>query len=310
MDMVAAMIVFARVVEANSFSAAARRLGQSKSAVSKQVARLEDRLGARLLNRTTRRLSPTEVGAALYERCARIAAEVEEAELAVTRLHAAPRGTLRVNAPVSFGHLHLAPVIPAFMERYPELAVDLTLSDRFVDLVEEGYDLVVRIARLEESSLIVRKLAPARRIVCAAPAYVERHGAPAVPADLARHRCLLYAQQAVQHEWHFTDRAGGRHAVRVAGASAGTFQVNNGDALRAVLLQGFGLALLPTFLAGEDIAAGRLVRLLPDHEDVFGTIAALYPHSRHLSPKVRAFVDFLAERFGPQPAWDAAPGSP
>lgn len=300
MDSVSAMITFARVVETRSFSAAARRLGMSKSAVSKQIARLEDRLGARLLNRTTRRISPTEVGAALFERCARIAAEVEEAEQIVTRMHAAPRGVLKVNAPVSFGHLHLTPALAPFMARHPELRVDLSLNDRFVDVVEEGFDVVIRIARLADSSLVARQLAPARRIVCAAPSYLARHGMPQTPAELAGHDCLLYGQPAVQDEWRFVDRAGGAHAVKVDGC----FRADNGDALRAALLEGLGVGLMPTFLVGEDITAGRLIHLLPDHENPFGAVNAVYPHSRHLSPKVRAFVDHLVERFGPEPYWD------
>ena len=301
MDTVAAMIVFAKVVEANSFSEAARRLGQSKSAISKQVAGLEDRLGARLLNRTTRRLSVTEVGAALYERCARIAAEVEAAEQVVTHLHAAPRGTLRVNAPMSFGHLHLAPAIPAFLDRYPEVAIDLTLNDRFVDLVDEGFDLAIRVARLNDSSLVARKLAPERVVVCAAPSYVARRGAPQAPADLTAHDCIVYAQPSPQDQWSFVDREGRRSAVAVRGR----LQANNGDAIRAALLAGAGVGRLPTFLVGADICEGRLVRLLPEYDSVFeGGVYAIYPHSRHLSPKVRAFVDFLVESFGPQPAWD------
>src|SRR3546814_515354 len=181
------MAVFARVVEAKSFSAAAAELGQSKSAVSKQVSRLEDRLGARLLNRTTRRLSLTEVGAAFYDRCRRIVAEAEEAELAVTRLSATPRGVLRINAPFSFGVLHLGPTLPDFMRRYPDLKVDLTLNDRFVDVVEEGYDVVLRIAWLPDSSLVARRICDFRRVICAAPGYWDRRGRPAAPADLADH---------------------------------------------------------------------------------------------------------------------------
>ena len=301
MDTVAAMIVFAKVVEANSFSEAARRLGQSKSAISKQVAGLEDRLGARLLNRTTRRLSLTEVGAALYERCARIATEVEAAEQIVTHLHAAPRGTLRVNAPMSFGHLHLAPTIPAFLDRYPEVTIDLTLNDRFVDLIDEGYDLAIRIARLTDSSLVARKLAPARLVLCAAPSYVARRGAPLAPNDLQGHECIIYAQQTLLDQWQFLDGEGHRSTVGVRGR----LQSNNGDAIRAALLAGAGIGRLPTFLVGPDICDGRLVRLLPDYDSVFdGGVYAIYPHSRHLSPKVRAFVDFLVESYGPQPTWD------
>ncbi len=302
MDTLNAMLVFARVVEANSFSEAARRMGLSKSAVSKQVSALEDRLGARLLNRTTRRISPTEVGAALYERCARIASEVEEAELIVTRLHAAPRGRLRVNAPMSFGHLHLSPAMPEFLDRYPELSVDLALNDRFVDVVEEGYDVAIRITRLRDSSLIARKLAPARRIVCASPGYLARHGRPRAVADLTQHTCLIYTYAERSDLWSLSDGTGQRYHVQVKG----TFSVNSGDALKAAAVEGLGITLLPTFLVGREIADGRLVNVFPDVIDDFGGIYAIYPHNRHLTPKVRALVDFLVGRFGSAPEWDRA----
>ncbi|MCW5731549.1 MAG: LysR family transcriptional regulator, partial [Alphaproteobacteria bacterium] len=192
MENLMAMAVFARIVEAGSFTAAARRLGMSKSAVSKQVSRLEEALGTRLLNRTTRRLSLSQAGLAFHEHCARILAEAQAAEEAVQSLQAEPRGLLRVNAPMSFGILHLAPAIPDFLARYPGLRVDMDLADRYVDLVAEGFDLAIRIGRLEDSSLIARRIAPARRVVCGTPDYFARHGVPAEPADLARHNCLLY----------------------------------------------------------------------------------------------------------------------
>ena len=302
MDIVGGMIIFARVVEANSFSAAARRLGLSKSAVSKQIAALEDRLGARLLNRTTRRLSPTEVGAALYERCARVAAEVEEAEQIVTRLHTAPRGVLRVNAPVSFGHLHLAPVIPDFMAQYPELQVELTLNDRFVDVVEEGYDMVVRIGLLRDSSMVARKLASSGSVLCASRAYLDRHGDPKTPGDLADHDCIAYSYLAEPREWRLIDGQGHRHTVRITGR----LTVNNGDAILAALCAGGGIGLLPAFIVQDAVVDGRLERVLPGYDIPELGIYALYPHARHLSPKVRAFVDFLAVRFGPAQVWDRA----
>ena len=302
MDSVNAMIVFARVVEANGFSAAARRLGLSKSAVSKQVAALEDRLGARLLNRTTRRISPTEIGQALFERCQRIAAEVEEAELAVTRLSTAPRGRLRVNASMSFGHIFLAPVLPDFHARYPEVTVEMTLNDRIVDVVEEGYDLAIRIARLDDSSLIARKLADAQRILAASPAYLARAGRPERAADLAQHDCLTYSYAARPGVWRVADADGAVREVPVSGS----LHTNNGDALRAAALAGLGIVELPTFLIGDDVAAGRLVHVFPHFVDRFGGIYAVYPHNRHLSAKVRALVDFLVARIGPKPPWDCA----
>ena len=300
MDNLTGMAIFARVVEARSFTAAAAALDLSKSAVSKQVARLEDRLGARLLNRTTRRLSLTEVGAAFYERCARILVEVEDAELAVGRLQDAPRGTLRINAPMSFGQLHLAPAVADFLNGHPGLAIDLTLNDRIVDLVEEGYDVAIRISRLADSSLIARRLVPSRRVVCGSPAYFERHGVPRHPADLRRHNCLLYSYLPSAEEWQFVG-PDGPAAVRVSG----TLRANNGDALEAAMLTGLGVALQPTFIAGRDLQAGRLVAVMPDYVDESASVYAVYPHIRHLSAKVRAFIDFLAARFCPAPPWDA-----
>ncbi len=296
MEDFAGLAVFAQVVEARSFSAAARSLGMSKSAVSKRVARLEDRLGARLLNRTTRRLSLTEVGAAFYERCARIVSELEEAELAVTRLSSEPRGTLKLNAPVTFGQLQIAPAVPELLARHPELRIDMLLSDRVVDLVEEGFDLAIRLGPLPDSTLVARRLAPDRRVVCATPGYLERHGRPRTPAELETHNCLGYSFLGTQSEWRFRGPRGERpQRVR------GNFQANNGEVLRAALLEGLGLALMPTFIVGRDLAAGRLELVLEDYELPPGGVHAVYPHGRHLSPKVRAFVDFLSDRFARAP---------
>ncbi len=301
MDSLSGMAVFARVVEERSFTAAAHQLGLSKAAVSKQVTRLEERLGARLLNRTTRRLNLTEIGAAFYQRCVRILAEAEEAELAVTRLHATPRGTLRVDAPLSFGVRYIAPALPEFMRRYPELRVDLTLTDRFVDLIEEGYDLAIRIAHLPDSSLIARKLGESRRIVCATPDYWAEHGRPAAPADLAGHNCFGYSYLATRNEWRFQGPAGPA-AVRVAGSLTS----NNGDILRAAALGGLGVVLTPTFMVCDDLRAGTLEPVLADFPVEPQGIHAVYPHNRHLSAKVRAFVDYLLESFGATPPWDGA----
>lgn len=302
LDHLAAMAVFARVVEDGSFTAAARALGLSKSAVSKQIGRLEDRLGVRLLNRTTRRLSLSEAGEAFYERCRRAVAEAEAAEAAVSRLAAAPRGALRVNAPMSFGLQHVVPALPEFLARYPELDVDLALNDRYVDLVEDGYDVGVRIGRLGDSSLIARRLARSRRVPLAALDYLRRRGRPLHPTDLRNHDCLTYAYQAERSGlWRFRGPGG---AVRVE--VGGRLRANNGDALREAALAGLGIALLPTFIAGDDLRAGRLTALLQDwQEEGEGDVHAVYPAARNLSPKVRVFVDFLAARFGDPPYWDA-----
>jgi DNA-binding transcriptional LysR family regulator len=294
------MEAFVRVADSRSFSEAARRLRLSKSVVSRQVSALETQLGARLFHRTTRSLSLTEVGQAYYERCARILAEIEEANLSVSSLQGEPRGTLRINAPMSFGVLHLAPLLPSFLERYPLIDIDMAMNDRFVSLIDEGFDVAVRIGKLEDSSLIARHLAVARRVVCASPAYLERRGVPATPDDLADHCCLTYANRTTPEEWSFQTRDGQRWPVEVHGR----LRVNNGDVLRAAALGGVGIITLPSFIVGRDLQAGTLVALLADYLPQDLAIHAVYPHNRHLSPKVRAFVDFLVEQIGPRPYWD------
>ena len=299
-----AMALFARVVEAGGFSAAARELGLSKASVSKRIARLEDRLGVRLLNRTTRRLSLSEAGEAFYAGCRRMVSEAEAAEQAVTHLAAAPRGTLRVNAPMSFGQLHLAPALNAFLERYPELAVDLVLDDREANLVQDGFDVGVRIKPLQDSSLIARRLAPSRALICAAPAYLEAHGAPVRPEDLSRHPCLLYSYHSEPGVWVMRGPEGERR-VRVSGR----LRANNGEALLKAAVDGFGVTLMPTFIIGEALRQGRLQPVLRDWAAGSPVaVHAIYPASRNLSPKVRVFVDFLGERFAPEPYWDRGLG--
>jgi DNA-binding transcriptional LysR family regulator len=295
-----AMAAFVQVVEGRSFSAAARGLGLTRSAVSRQIAGLEDRLGARLLNRTTRRLSVTEAGAVYYEHCARILADIRAAERAVMDLDEAPRGLLRVNAPMSFGLGHLGPAVAEFAAAHPALKVELTLDDRVVDLVGEGYDLAIRIAELPPSTLIARRLAVSRRMVCAAPAYLERAGRPQRPEDLSRHACLGYSYLVTGNDWRFRG-PDGPITVRIDPV----LSANNGDVLCQMAVAGLGIMLAPSFIAGDDLRAGRLVPLLADWTDADTGIFAVYPHSRHLSPKVRAFVDFLVVRFGPDPYWDA-----
>lgn len=303
MDRLTGMAVFAKVVEQQGFSAAARALGMSKSAVSKQVAALEDRLGARLLNRTTRRLSLTDAGTAFYERCARVLAEAEEAERAVGSLQAEPRGLLKINAPMSFGVLHLAPAIPEFMERHPAVTVDITLNDRIVDLIDEGYDLAVRIARLPDSSLVARRLAPGTRVFCASPDYLERHGTPSHPRDLAEHNCMIYSYMPLE-EWRYRG-PDGEGSVRVRGS----LRANNGEVLRAALLAGLGIAPMPTFIVGPDLRTGRLRTVLDAYRDDASSVYAVYPHARYLSAKVRLFVDFLRQRFGGRPYWEPESGA-
>lgn len=294
-----AMEVFAEVVEAESFSAAARRLEISKSAVSKQIARLEDRLGVRLLNRTTRRLSLTEAGTTYYAACRRVLDEAETAERAVSDLAAAPHGLLKLNAPMSFGFLHLAAAIPAFHARYPEITVEATMNDRFVDLVEEGFDLAIRIASLKDSSLVARRLAPSHAVLCAAPGYLQRRGRPQRPEDLRGHDCLLYANHPNPREWQLLSPQGVQK-VRVDGPLI----ANNGDVLCRAALGGMGIARLPTFIVGDHLRDGALEVVLPRFPQASEGIHAVFPHSRNLSVKVRVFVDFLVDTFGPAPYWD------
>jgi DNA-binding transcriptional LysR family regulator len=302
MDRMASMASFTKVVGAGSFSAAAREMEVSQALVTKQIQDLESWLGARLLNRTTRRLSLTEVGTAFYERAARILEALEEAKNAAGALQTAPRGRLRINAPVSFGLLHLAPVVTDFLQRFPDVSVELLVNDRLVDLLEGEFDVGVRIGRLRDSSLIARRIAPIRLAVCAAPGYLARRGMPRTPDDLARHDCLEYTYFESRGEWRLLDPDDREIVVPVSGR----YLANNADVLRTAAIAGGGIVLLPTFVVGEDLRAGRLVRLLPDHPPPEQGLHALYPPGRHLSAKVRSFVDFLIDRFGGEPAWDRA----
>lgn len=294
MDTHTAMQTFARVVELGSFAAAAAKLDQARSVVTRQIAFLEQKYGVRLLNRTTRKLSLTDAGQAFYDRIRPILAEVHDLEQALQTEGSSPSGRLRVSAPVSFGVLHLGPAIAEYIAAYPEVFIDLDLNDRIVDLVEEGYDVAIRIGALQDSSLVARALAPQELIVCAAPSYLAHAGTPARPEDLKHHRCLHYAYYSTGNEWRF-DRDGRTHMVRVPAS----LRANNGDVLRTVALAGHGIILQPGFLVGDDIKAGRLVPLLTDYTHQPINMYAVYPHRRHLSIKVRTFVDHLESRFSP-----------
>lgn len=304
MDRLLELEVYVRVVHAGSFTAAGRDLGLTPSAVSKQIGRLEDRLGVRLLNRTTRKVAMTEEGVAFFEHAKRIIADLDEAEQALSKLSAAPRGLLRVNMPVTFGQLILAPLVPEFLRRYPDVEVDITLNDRLVDLVEDGMDLGIRIGALKDSSLIARKLAPSRRAVCAAPGYLARAGTPRRPADLAGHNCLVYTYRIWRNDWPFRG-AEGSETVHVTGS----FAANNGEVLRQAALGGSGIIMLPIWQVRDDLLAGRLVELLPDYSSPDADIHAVYPQTRYLAPRVRAFVDYLALEFAAMArTWGAGEG--
>ena len=299
MDKLTSMRAFTKVVAHGSFSEAARELRLSRSAVSKYVIDLEQELGVQLLNRTTRSASPTESGQAYYERCLAILAELQEADLLVSRAQAEPRGLLRVNAPMSFGTLHLGGALADFMTRYPQLQVQMILSDQLIDPVQEGFDVTLRIADLPSSNLIARKIVPAQRVVCAAPAYLQRRGLPEKPADLRRHDCLHYGHLATGNQWKLTG-PDGDHWIAVPW----TLCTNNAEILRDAAVSGRGIALLPTFIAGADLQQGRLRTVLADYRPPELSLYAVYPPTRHLSVKVRAFIDFLVERFGRRPYWD------
>lgn len=287
------MTVFAKVVEQGSFARAADRLSISTSVCSRLVSELEAHLDTRLLNRTTRRLSLTESGRGFYERCVQLLADLDDAERAASQSAASPRGTLRLTTSINFGVRHVSPAIAEFLIRYPAVKFDVSLSDRIVDLVEEGYDLAIRIGSAGGETVVARKLGEARMVACASPAYLEAHGAPKTPEDLARHPCLTYEYMPVRHVWPFRGKDGREHAVRVAGP----LHSNNGDLLAAAAVAGAGIAYEPEFILGPDLKAGRLVPILTAYTAPLGPIYAVYPSRRYLSAKVRAFVDFLAQRF-------------
>jgi DNA-binding transcriptional LysR family regulator len=303
MDRFDNMRVFAKVVESGSFAGAAARLGISPSMVSQHVKELEQRLGGRLLNRTTRKLSLTETGRAFYERCTRLLTDLDEIERAVSDMDAAPRGKLRVNATSSFGILQLAPAITDFTTRFPAISIELMLSERMADLIEEGFDVAVRVEKVPDSSLIARQLAPCRMVVCGSPCYMEKHGRPRTPSDLTNHNCLTVAGTGLSYyrTWHLTAADG--TALNIS--PMGNLRTNSGAVLMVAALAGHGLVCLPTYLVSDALKSGRLVTVLDDYVAPPYTLRALYPHNRHLSAKVRAFVDFLAARFGREPPWDS-----
>jgi DNA-binding transcriptional LysR family regulator len=293
MDRLTEMEAFVQVVDHGGFTEAARKMNLSKSAVSKHVSALEARLGVRLLNRTTRRVSPTELGLAYYDRARSVLAEAREADSMMTAMQATPRGSLRVSAPVTFGVHPLATVVAGFLAAYPEVDVDLVLDDRFVEVVAEGFDLAVRIGTLADSSLKARKLAETRMVIAAAPDYLAAAGTPATVDDLHDHRLLHYSQLATGNFWRLRTPSGEERQVRVGGR----LTVNNGEALMRAAEAGIGIALVPSFMLGDALGRGRLVEVLANRTPEILGVYALYPQGRFPQPKLRAFVDYLAERF-------------
>jgi DNA-binding transcriptional LysR family regulator len=286
--------IFAAVVEAGGFTRAADRLGLSRAAASKHVQQLEARLGARLLNRTTRRVSVTAAGRTFYEQCRRIVAELDEAERAAGELHNEPRGELRVIAPTNFGLAEIGTAIADFIVAYPRLRINLTMNDRLTDPIEGGYDIAISVdmPRGASSSLVARKLNTSRRILCAAPDYLQRRGMPRSPENLSAHDCLSYSYVPVPDEWHLTG-ADGEHVVKVSGPII----TSHRHVLRAAAVRGLGIAYGPIDFFRDDLDAGRLVRVLPAHQLPEATIYAVYPASRQLSAKVKVFNDFMASYF-------------
>ncbi len=295
------LAVFVRVVDQGSFTAAADELGMSKAVVSKYISRLEARLNARLLNRTTRRLTLTEAGMMLFEKGRSALADLAEAEQDVARLTGEPRGVLRVSAPQAFTLMHVCPHLPEFLARHPALQLDLQLDDRLVDLVRERVDVAVRITQLADSSFVAHRLAPCRMVVFASPTYIKKHGVPKSPADLLQHNCLTYSLLRVSQEWRFQAPGGRQIEVSVRG----NLRCTSTEALKNAALGGCGIVLCPTFYVGEELTQGHLVELLPGYRIPESSIYAIYPERRQLAPKVRAFVDFLAETIPVEPLWDA-----
>ena len=295
------MKTFISVVEAGSISAAAERLGIAKSAVSRRIARLEEKLDVQLFRRTTRSLNLTDTAASFYTRCVRILADVAEAEHSVAQEHGTLAGRLRVAMPYSFGLLHLGPAINEFMLAHPRLEFELDFNDGQVDILQGGFDVALRLADLPDSSLMARKLAPIHTLVCASPQYLQQHGTPQQPCDLTKHTCITYSNSVDPQTWRYQDKDGKPHSVRVSTHLLS----NNGEFSSQAAIAGLGIIHQPTFMLYQAIEQGLLVPILTDYHWRGVNAYALYPQTRHLSQRVRAFVDFLAERFSGTPYWDA-----
>lgn len=300
MEALSGMAIFAAVVEAEGFSPAARRLGLSKSTVSKQISRLESHLNVRLLHRTTRKLSLTDAGELYYRHAVKALDEARAAEDAVTLMRGHPRGVLRISTPMSFGLLHISPVISKFIQQHPELRLDIVMEDRITDLVEGGFDLAIRVGKLApDSNLVARQLATCSFYLCAAPAYLDRRGIPNEPADLLKHDCLLFSHAPKINEWQFHG-VDGPVTVKVAGS----LQANSGLVLREAALAGLGLVRMPAAAIGPDLQAGRLRRVLPNYSIQALTVYAVFPEGRHIPAKSRLFIDFLTHHWGTPAYWE------
>jgi DNA-binding transcriptional LysR family regulator len=295
MDRLTSLTAFVRVVDSGGFSAASRRLNMSTSMVSNHVQALEDRLGARLLNRTTRKVSLTEVGRVYYDRCVQILADIEQADDIAGALQSTPQGTLRVYIATHIVQF-LSPVISEFLAQYPDVKVELTMGERTIDIIDEGFDIAVRLIPPPDASLIVRSLATWRHVLCCSHDYLERHGRVQQLAELSGHNCLRHVSYPYEDEWRFADRKGQPASVKVSGR----LLTNSGEALRMAALQGNGICLAPGFLVHDDLEDGRLVRLLPEYRPIEFSMNAVYPHRHHVSAKVRTFIDMLVHHSSEQ----------
>jgi DNA-binding transcriptional LysR family regulator len=295
MDRLTSLTAFVRVVDSGGFSAAGRHLNMSTTMVSNHVQSLEDRLGARLLNRTTRKVSLTEIGKAYYDRCTQILADLEQADDIAGAMQSTPRGTLRIYTAT---HIipFIAPVVGELLAAYPDVKVDLTMGERMIDIVDEGFDIAIRMTPPPDSSLIVRSLATWRHVLCCSPSYLEKHPRPQQLAELTQHNCVRHALYPFEDGWHFVDRKGASAVVRISG----NLVTNSGETLRLAALEGVGISLAAGFLVHDDLESGRLIRLLPEYRPVEMSMNAVYPHRHHLSAKVRTFIDLLAHHSAEQ----------
>ncbi len=292
------LILFIAIVEQKSFTSAASHFGMTKSVVSKHLTRLEKSLGVQLLRRSTRKLSLTEAGQALYQRCAHVKTDLEEAEQAALNTHDTPNGTLRVNCTFSFGHLHLVPAIADFMTLYPQIKIELFLGSHYDDLIEHGLDLGIRTGKLADSNLIARRLTTRKMRVCASPAYLKKYGKPEVPQDLYQHNCLLYLNSPTGDEWHFSNK---KEPILIN--IKRNFASNSSQSLEAAAVAGIGIVLLPGYMMSKHIKQGKLISILDEYCPTNIAIHAVYPATRHLATKVRVFIDFITERFQSENYW-------
>jgi len=291
---------FVHIVDASTITAAAERLSLAKSAVSRRLSELEEQLGVELFHRTTRKLVLTDSGGGFYQRCVQILADLQEAEDAVSQAHHELSGRLRVAAPLSFGAMHLSSAIIEFQKLHPKLYFDIDFDDRKIDLIQEGFDVGIRIAELKDSSLIARKFASVSFVICASPAYLKQHGQPETPEDLKDHFCFTYSNKDRPDQWKFTDKQGGTQSLKIPKM----MQANNGLFLNTAAIEGLGIVYQPTFIAHESLAKGELISILQDYTISNVNAYAIYPPTRHLSQRVRRFIDFLVERFSGVPYWE------